>query len=51
MTRYHVEYYSELTGNMICWYSTSSKSEAERQANHKHTGLRVKIKEVQHAQH
>lgn len=51
MTRYHVEYYSEATGDMICWYSTSSKSEAERQANHKHKDLRIVVKEVQHAQH
>lgn len=51
MTRYHVEYYSEATGDMICWYSTGSKAEADRQANHKHEGLRVQIKEVQHAQH
>jgi hypothetical protein len=46
MKRYQVEYYSESTGNMICWYSTGSKSEAERLAKHKHSGVKVQIKEV-----
>ena len=51
MKRYHVEYYSEETGDMICWYSTGSKDEAERQANHKHKGLRIEVKELRNAQH
>ena len=51
MKRYHVEYYSEETGALICWYSTGSKDEAECQANHKYKGLRIQIKEVHHAEH
>jgi hypothetical protein len=51
MPRYHVEYYSEATGDMICWYSTGNKDEAERQASHTLEGLRVVVKELRNAQH
>ena len=49
MTRYHVEYYCNTTGNMICWYSTGSKTEAEKQADTQIKGLKVIMKEVHHA--
>ena len=51
MTRYHVEYYSKETGDMICWYSTGSKADADKQAQHRYTNVTVKVKEVRYAQH
>ena len=49
MTRYHVEYYSKETGDMICWYSAGCKTEAERQVQRNHKDLTVTMKEVHHA--